>query len=78
MKFLYVCLFLYSGMSMVFEGSREDYLPELMSWAQENEASCDCFRVTNFGTEGYGLQATRDIKVSSSLCCSFSRSIFKK
>ncbi|XP_068194761.1 actin-histidine N-methyltransferase isoform X2 [Antennarius striatus] len=50
------------GMSVVFEGSREDYFPDLMSWAQKNQASCDCFTVTNFGTEGYGLRATRDIK----------------
>nr|XP_046269911.1 actin-histidine N-methyltransferase isoform X2 [Scatophagus argus] len=50
------------GMSVVFEGSREDYFPDLMSWAQENGASCDSFTVTNFGSEGYGLQATREIK----------------
>ncbi|XP_068607984.1 actin-histidine N-methyltransferase [Brachionichthys hirsutus] len=50
------------GMSAVFEGSREDSFPDLMSWAQENGASCDCFTVTNFGTEGFGLRATRDIK----------------
>uniref|UniRef100_A0A4W6F288 protein-histidine N-methyltransferase n=1 Tax=Lates calcarifer TaxID=8187 RepID=A0A4W6F288_LATCA len=50
------------GMSVVFEGSREDYFPDLMSWAQENGASCDSFIVTNFGAEGYGLRATRDIK----------------
>lgn len=50
------------GMSVVFEGSRDDYFPDLMSWAQENGASCDGFTVANFGTEGYGLQATRDIK----------------
>ncbi|XP_028422149.1 LOW QUALITY PROTEIN: actin-histidine N-methyltransferase [Perca flavescens] len=50
------------GMSVVFEGSREDYFPDLMSWAQENGASCDSFTVANFGTEGFGLRATRDIK----------------
>ncbi|XP_039992950.1 actin-histidine N-methyltransferase isoform X2 [Xiphias gladius] len=50
------------GMSVVFEGSREDYFSDLMSWAQENGASSDGFNVTNFGTEGYGLRATRDIK----------------
>lgn len=58
-------MILFSGVSIVFEGSREDYFPELMSWAQESGASCDGFRVANFGTEGFGLQATRDIKVSS-------------
>lgn len=51
-------------MSVVFEGTREDYFPELMSWAQENGASCDGFTIANFGSEGFGLQATRDIKVS--------------
>uniref|UniRef100_A0A8C6NUG7 protein-histidine N-methyltransferase n=1 Tax=Nothobranchius furzeri TaxID=105023 RepID=A0A8C6NUG7_NOTFU len=50
------------GLSVMFEGSRDDYFSELMTWAQENGASCDCFTVTNFGSEGYGLQATRDIK----------------
>ncbi|XP_008398366.1 actin-histidine N-methyltransferase [Poecilia reticulata] len=50
------------GLSTVFDGSREDYFPDLMCWAQENGASCDGFTVTDFGTEGYGLRATRDIK----------------
>ncbi|XP_030574737.1 actin-histidine N-methyltransferase isoform X3 [Archocentrus centrarchus] len=50
------------GMSIMFEGNREDHFPDLMSWAKENGASCDCFTVANFGTEGYGLRATRDIK----------------
>uniref|UniRef100_A0A669B3U1 protein-histidine N-methyltransferase n=1 Tax=Oreochromis niloticus TaxID=8128 RepID=A0A669B3U1_ORENI len=44
------------GMSIVFEGSREDHFPELMSWAKENGASCECFTVANFGKEGYGLR----------------------
>ncbi|KAM3595000.1 uncharacterized protein V6R79_016896 [Siganus canaliculatus] len=50
------------GMSVVFEGCREDYFPDLTSWAQENGATCDSFTVTNFGSEGCGLRATRDIK----------------
>uniref|UniRef100_A0A8C2XIK9 protein-histidine N-methyltransferase n=1 Tax=Cyclopterus lumpus TaxID=8103 RepID=A0A8C2XIK9_CYCLU len=50
------------GMSVVFDGSRKDYFPDLLSWAQESGASCDSFTVANFGTEGYGLRATRDIK----------------
>lgn len=62
--FNFVYVFSCSGMSIVFEGGREDYFPDLMSWAQENGASCDGFTVTNFGTEGYGLRASRDIKVS--------------
>lgn len=50
-------------MSTVFDGSREDFFSDLMSWAQENGASCDGFTVANFDSEGYGLRATRDIKV---------------
>ncbi|CAN9502019.1 unnamed protein product [Ophioblennius macclurei] len=50
------------GMSVVFEGIREDYFSDLMIWAQENGAACEGFAVDNFGTEGYGLRATRDIK----------------
>ncbi|KAM9842132.1 LOW QUALITY PROTEIN: actin-histidine N-methyltransferase [Aulostomus maculatus] len=50
------------GMSIMFEGSRDDYFPDLMAWARDSGASCDSFRVASFGREGYGLQATRDIK----------------
>uniref|UniRef100_A0A667XUK0 protein-histidine N-methyltransferase n=1 Tax=Myripristis murdjan TaxID=586833 RepID=A0A667XUK0_9TELE len=50
------------GMSVVFEGSREDYFSDLMCWAQYSGASCDSFTVANFGKEGYGLRATREIK----------------
>uniref|UniRef100_A0A8C5HEI6 protein-histidine N-methyltransferase n=1 Tax=Gouania willdenowi TaxID=441366 RepID=A0A8C5HEI6_GOUWI len=50
------------GISIVFEGNREEYLSELMSWARESGASSDGFTVADFGSEGYGLQATRDIK----------------
>lgn len=52
-----------AGVSVVFEGSREDYFPELMAWADLCEASCEGFEITSFGEEGYGLRATRDIKV---------------
>ncbi|XP_056151946.1 actin-histidine N-methyltransferase [Lampris incognitus] len=50
------------GISVLFEGSREDYFSELMTWAQETGALCEGFNVANFGDEGYGLRATRDIK----------------
>ncbi|KAK2843033.1 hypothetical protein Q7C36_011248 [Tachysurus vachellii] len=50
------------GVSVVFEGTREDYFPELMAWAVECGASCEGFEITSFGEEGYGLRATRDIK----------------
>lgn len=65
--FVCVC----SGMSIVFEGSREEHFPDLMSWAKENGASCECFTVANFGKEGYGLRATRDIKVSTLIFLEF-------
>ncbi|XP_076834437.1 actin-histidine N-methyltransferase [Brachyhypopomus gauderio] len=50
------------GISVVFEGSREDHFPELMAWAAECGASCTGFEIAEFGDEGYGLRATRDIK----------------
>ncbi|MCI4382995.1 hypothetical protein PGIGA_G00021260 [Pangasianodon gigas] len=50
------------GVSVVFEGSREDYFPELMAWAAECGASCEGFEIANFSDEGYGLRATKDIK----------------
>uniref|UniRef100_W5MQD3 protein-histidine N-methyltransferase n=1 Tax=Lepisosteus oculatus TaxID=7918 RepID=W5MQD3_LEPOC len=50
------------GLSVVFDGTRDDFFPELMSWAAENGASCEGFEISNFAEEGYGLKATRDIK----------------
>lgn len=50
------------GMSVVFEGSREDHFPELMAWAQDSGASCEGFEIGDFGEEGFGLRATREIK----------------
>ncbi|XP_033844416.1 actin-histidine N-methyltransferase [Periophthalmus magnuspinnatus] len=50
------------GISVIFEGSREDYFSDLLSWAQDCGASTDGFTVGDFGTEGYGLQATKGIK----------------
>ncbi|XP_046870174.1 actin-histidine N-methyltransferase [Hypomesus transpacificus] len=50
------------GLSVMFEGTREEYFSELMAWAQESGASCDGFQIADFGDEGFGLRATRDIK----------------
>ncbi|XP_004699177.1 actin-histidine N-methyltransferase [Echinops telfairi] len=50
------------GLSVTFDGSREDYFPELMRWASENGASADGFEMARFEEEGFGLRATRDIK----------------
>uniref|UniRef100_A0A673MEX7 protein-histidine N-methyltransferase n=1 Tax=Sinocyclocheilus rhinocerous TaxID=307959 RepID=A0A673MEX7_9TELE len=50
------------GMSVSFEGTREEFFSELMAWAAECGASCDGFEISNFADEGYGLKATRDIK----------------
>lgn len=35
-----------------------------MKWASENGASVEGFEMVNFKEEGFGLRATRDIKVS--------------
>uniref|UniRef100_A0A672QBW7 protein-histidine N-methyltransferase n=1 Tax=Sinocyclocheilus grahami TaxID=75366 RepID=A0A672QBW7_SINGR len=51
------------GMSVSFEGTREDFFSELMTWGAECGASCDGFEISNFADEGYGLKAARDIKV---------------
>ncbi|XP_049755514.1 actin-histidine N-methyltransferase isoform X3 [Elephas maximus indicus] len=50
------------GLSVTFDGKREDYFPDLMKWASENGASVEGFEVVNFKEEGFGLRATRDIK----------------
>jgi hypothetical protein len=52
------------GLSVTFDGKREEYFPDLMKWASENGASVDGFEMVNFKEEGFGLRATRDIKVS--------------
>lgn len=52
------------GLSVTFDGKREDYFPELMKWATENGASTEGFELANFEEEGFGLKATREIKVS--------------
>uniref|UniRef100_A0A6Q2XQ08 protein-histidine N-methyltransferase n=1 Tax=Esox lucius TaxID=8010 RepID=A0A6Q2XQ08_ESOLU len=55
------------GVSVIFEGSREEYFPELMAWAQESGASCEGFEIADFPGEGFGLKATKDIKVGRNL-----------
>ncbi|XP_053923377.1 actin-histidine N-methyltransferase isoform X2 [Cuculus canorus] len=35
------------GLSVVFEGKRDDYFPELMKWATENGASTEGFEIAN-------------------------------
>ncbi|XP_041710678.1 actin-histidine N-methyltransferase [Coregonus clupeaformis] len=50
------------GISVIFEGSREEFFPELMAWAQESGASCEGFEIADFAGEGFGLRATKDIK----------------
>ncbi|XP_061698749.1 actin-histidine N-methyltransferase isoform X1 [Syngnathoides biaculeatus] len=57
------------GMSVVFEGCRQSQFQDLVSWATANGASCDGIRIANFGTEGYGLQASRDIKAEELFLC---------
>lgn len=55
---------MYVGLSVVFDGKRDDYFPELIKWATENGASTEGFEIANFEEEGFGLKATREIKVS--------------
>lgn len=50
-------------MSVIFDGCRHSHFQDLVSWAKANGSSCDGLQIANFGKEGYGLQATRDIKV---------------
>ncbi|XP_017662913.1 PREDICTED: histone-lysine N-methyltransferase setd3 [Lepidothrix coronata] len=50
------------GLSIVFDGKRDDYFPELIKWATENGASTEGFEIANFEEEGFGLKATREIK----------------
>uniref|UniRef100_A0A8C5QDX6 protein-histidine N-methyltransferase n=1 Tax=Leptobrachium leishanense TaxID=445787 RepID=A0A8C5QDX6_9ANUR len=50
------------GLSVLFDGKREDYFSELTAWARENGASTDCFDLAEFPDEGFGLKATHDIK----------------
>ncbi|XP_069806691.1 actin-histidine N-methyltransferase isoform X2 [Dendropsophus ebraccatus] len=50
------------GLSVVFDGKREDYFPELIQWARENGASTEGFELAEFPNEGFGLKATREIK----------------
>ncbi|XP_069493834.1 actin-histidine N-methyltransferase [Ambystoma mexicanum] len=50
------------GLSVVFDGKREDYFPDLMKWARSNGASTEGFDLVEFPEEGCGLKATREIK----------------
>ncbi|KAG8561533.1 hypothetical protein GDO81_015380 [Engystomops pustulosus] len=50
------------GLSVIFDGKREDYFPELIQWARENGASTEGFELSEFPGEGFGLKATREIK----------------
>lgn len=56
---------IHAGLSVTYEGNREDYFPELLKWASDNGASAEGFEMVNFKDEGFGLRATRDIKVST-------------
>ncbi|KAJ8411800.1 hypothetical protein AAFF_G00154380 [Aldrovandia affinis] len=50
------------GLSVMFDGTREDFFSELMAWAAKSGASCEGFEISDFAEEGYGLKASRDIK----------------
>uniref|UniRef100_A0A3Q2YJM6 protein-histidine N-methyltransferase n=1 Tax=Hippocampus comes TaxID=109280 RepID=A0A3Q2YJM6_HIPCM len=57
------------GMSVIFDGCRHSHFQDLVSWAKANGSSCDGLQIANFGKEGYGLQATRDIKAEELFLC---------
>ncbi|KAM9786546.1 actin-histidine N-methyltransferase isoform X2 [Syngnathus typhle] len=57
------------GMSVVFEGCRHRHFQDLVSWAKANGSSCDGLQIGNFGKEGYGLQAKKDIKAEELFLC---------
>ncbi|XP_077587543.1 actin-histidine N-methyltransferase isoform X1 [Stigmatopora nigra] len=57
------------GVSIIFEGCRHSHFQELLSWAKVSGATCDGFRIADFGKEGYGLQATRDINADELFLC---------
>ncbi|EMP30988.1 Histone-lysine N-methyltransferase setd3 [Chelonia mydas] len=59
------------GLSVTFDGKREDYFPELMKWATENGASTEGFELANFEEEGFGLKATREIKAMGNITLAF-------
>ncbi|XP_068111092.1 actin-histidine N-methyltransferase [Hyperolius riggenbachi] len=50
------------GLSVTFDGKREDYFSELLEWARDNGASSEGFELVEFPEEGFGLKATREIK----------------
>ncbi|XP_048394512.2 actin-histidine N-methyltransferase isoform X1 [Stegostoma tigrinum] len=50
------------GLSVVFDGNREQHFDELLQWAADCGASTEGFEITYFPEEGYGLKATKDIK----------------
>lgn len=60
---IFFCFTFVVGLSVVFEGKREDYFSELIEWARENGVSTEGFEVVEFPNEGFGLKATKEIKV---------------
>jgi histone-lysine N-methyltransferase SETD3 len=49
-------------LSVIFDGKREDYFPDLMKWTSENGASVESFQIVNLKGEGICLRSSRDIK----------------
>lgn len=53
----------------LFTTNREEHLEGFTSWLKENGVSMDKVKVVDYGLEGYGLQATEDIKAEEIFLC---------
>lgn len=47
----------------LFTTKRGDHVEAFTTWVKENGVSMDKVKVAEYGEEGFGLQATDDIKV---------------
>ena len=65
MNFIFeiACTFIFdSDVSLVPE-KREDKFPVFMEWLKNNKVDVGCVDIHSFPGLGYGLQATKDLKV---------------
>ncbi|XP_033103777.1 actin-histidine N-methyltransferase-like [Anneissia japonica] len=52
------------GLHKLFlDENRDDNLENLLTWVKDNGAMCNNIQIANYDTEGYGIQATTEIKV---------------
>ncbi|XP_033123935.1 actin-histidine N-methyltransferase-like [Anneissia japonica] len=51
------------GLHKLFlDENRDDNLENLLTWVKDNGAMCNNIQIANYDTEGYGIQATTEIK----------------